>query len=164
MSANGITLKLDTKAMNALFPEGSEARIELQNAVKANVLEKVTLKCMTDDAKAEVRKIILNSEGNLKSLVQESLSTFFTSTKSWVHDLLANGTYTLNSVTRAELVQTMTSDMRAQIIKIATQTAEDILKDSAEIERFINSRVRTLVSEHLRKSVNSKIQKLLDEM
>src|ERR1035437_10000265 len=31
-----ITIKLDTPAMNTLFPEGSEARVELQKAVLAN--------------------------------------------------------------------------------------------------------------------------------
>ena len=33
-----IVIKLDTPAMNALFPEGSTARVELQSAVKAKVL------------------------------------------------------------------------------------------------------------------------------
>ena len=34
-------IQLDTKALESLFPEGSEARIELQNAVIANFAKKM---------------------------------------------------------------------------------------------------------------------------
>lgn len=36
----GTTVKLDTKAMEALFPEGSEARVELQQAVIQNFADR----------------------------------------------------------------------------------------------------------------------------
>lgn len=35
-----ITIKLDTPAMNALFPEGSTARVELQSAVLAEIVSR----------------------------------------------------------------------------------------------------------------------------
>ena len=35
-----IVIKLDTPAMNALFPEGSTARVELQSAVLAEIIKK----------------------------------------------------------------------------------------------------------------------------
>ena len=38
---NIMKIQLDTNAMNALFPEGSEARVELQAAVIANFATRI---------------------------------------------------------------------------------------------------------------------------
>lgn len=55
-----IELKLDTNAVLSLFPEGSEARLDLQRAVVANVVKLVVdrdIKAVTKTVEYEVRKI-----------------------------------------------------------------------------------------------------------
>ncbi|MGL5308206.1 MAG: hypothetical protein ACRC9Y_19130, partial [Aeromonas veronii] len=49
-------LQLDTKAMEALFPEGSEARVELQRAVIANFAKRVKDEHIDGLVKQEVYK------------------------------------------------------------------------------------------------------------
>lgn len=58
-------IKLDTQAMNALFPEGSTARVDLQSAVIANLVSQLNIKYVkvlsaeiTEAVKAEARKAV----------------------------------------------------------------------------------------------------------
>ena len=75
-----IDLKLDTNAVMSLFPEGSEARLKLQSAVIANVIERTTktphvdpeLKKMIDDGVAAAGKALMKE-------YLESQSIFFDS-------------------------------------------------------------------------------------
>lgn len=68
-----ITIKLDTPSMNALFPEGSEARVELQKAVLANFCASAlkpswlgaAVISAVELAKAEAIKTVLREMGAL---------------------------------------------------------------------------------------------------
>ena len=53
-------IKLDTNAMNALFPEGSEARVKLQTAVIANFTEKLFDKKLESIFKAKINDLQSN--------------------------------------------------------------------------------------------------------
>ncbi len=55
-------IQLDTKAMDALFPEGSEARVKLSNAVMQNMADKL-VKDFKETQLAVVAKEIANSNG-----------------------------------------------------------------------------------------------------
>lgn len=51
-------IQLDTKALEALFPEGSEFRVELQNAVIANFAKKMHDKRVSEDIKSEIYQAV----------------------------------------------------------------------------------------------------------
>lgn len=53
-----ITLKLDSSAMNTLFPEGSQARLDLARVVIVNTIEslnKKAISCLTNDILKEMQ-------------------------------------------------------------------------------------------------------------
>ncbi|MCY1204642.1 hypothetical protein D9M72_161740 [compost metagenome] len=63
---NAIKLQLNLEALNALFPEGSEARLDLQRNVVANMLERLALK--------DVKLLMDGAEQQAKKAVTETLS------------------------------------------------------------------------------------------
>lgn len=63
-------IQLDTKALESLFPEGSEARIELQNAVIKNFVNKAQFKNLD----LMVYDAIHNCDYEFKKFIRENLN------------------------------------------------------------------------------------------
>lgn len=72
-------VQLDTNAMNALFPEGSEARVQLQNAVIANFAGKIKDKYLNDEVVKAVRETVdfVGTEQKIASLIRSKLECEF---------------------------------------------------------------------------------------
>lgn len=49
-------IQIDTKALEALFPEGSEARVDLQNAVIANFAKKMQERHLGEEVRQEISR------------------------------------------------------------------------------------------------------------
>lgn len=62
---NKIVLRLNTDVVASLFPEGSQARVDLQQAVIAKVIERVVTK--------EIRHIDWNLEAQVKNVIAVKL-------------------------------------------------------------------------------------------
>ncbi|QBX32629.1 hypothetical protein Asfd1_3 [Aeromonas phage Asfd_1] len=60
-------IQLDTKALEALFPEGSEARVELQNAVIANFAKKMQEKHLEDVTRQQIHKAVRDAGVSMDS-------------------------------------------------------------------------------------------------
>lgn len=60
-------IQLDTKALEALFPEGSEARVELQNAVIANFAKKMQERHLGEEVRQEISKAVRDAGVSLDS-------------------------------------------------------------------------------------------------
>lgn len=73
-------LQIDTNAMLALFPEGSEARVELQNAVIANFARKMQDKYIDSSVQQVVRETInfVGTEKQIGQKIREELDKEFT--------------------------------------------------------------------------------------
>ena len=55
-----VQLKLDTGAVNALFPEGTQARVDLQQCVMMNIARANLSKAMRDDFAEKKRRTTLD--------------------------------------------------------------------------------------------------------
>ncbi len=64
-------LSLDATALNALFPEGTEARVELQQAVLGNFVKNMFSKSMPKEVKEYVEGIITEHRNMLDSAITE---------------------------------------------------------------------------------------------
>lgn len=66
-------IQLDTKALQTLFPEGSEARIDLQRAVVANMLRKSFRGDLSLALRDEIDRTALELRAEMKTLIQAEL-------------------------------------------------------------------------------------------
>lgn len=73
-------LQIDTNAMLALFPEGSEARVQLQNAVIANFARKMQDKYIDSNVQTVVRETVnfVGTEKQIGQKIREELDKEFT--------------------------------------------------------------------------------------
>lgn len=70
-------IQLDTHALEALFPEGSDARVELQSAVIANFARKIKDSQINDTVVKLVRTELGADSTNLESMVKNVLRNEF---------------------------------------------------------------------------------------
>ena len=66
-------IQLDTKALQTLFPEGSEARIDLQRAVVANMLRKSFTGDLDLTLRAEIGRSVSGLRTEMRQLIQTEL-------------------------------------------------------------------------------------------
>lgn len=60
-------IQLDTKALEALFPEGSEARVELQNAVIANFAKKMQERHLEGTTRQQIQEAVRDAGVSMDS-------------------------------------------------------------------------------------------------
>lgn len=70
-----VQLKLDVSALNALFPEGSTARVELERAVIASVTNRIGSKTLNAVVRNEIDRI--QDMSNVRKEVQRLLGEYF---------------------------------------------------------------------------------------
>lgn len=71
-------IQLDTHALEALFPEGSEARVELQNAVIANYARKMKDNFLDEEVRKLVKSVIGEVSGyDLERRVKSEIESQF---------------------------------------------------------------------------------------
>jgi hypothetical protein len=68
-----VTLKLDHEAIQALFPEGSEVRVQLQNHILSTAAKQFVKGALTDDMREYLRTLVAatTQELDYKALVAE---------------------------------------------------------------------------------------------
>lgn len=73
-------IQLDTKALESLFPEGSEARVELQNAAIANFAKKMQEKHLEDVTRDQIRTAVQEAGVSMDSysIVRDMLNKTIT--------------------------------------------------------------------------------------
>lgn len=119
-----VELKLDTAAVNALFPEGTQARVNLQQAVINNITSSILDKRANKDVQEQIR--IAAEEHGMKSslpvLVQTELRKYLTE-RGW------NNTSVRLQNTRAQEVRSL---VEAEVRGITHTLFEDIIKQCAD--------------------------------
>lgn len=79
-----VTIKLDSSAMNTLFPEGSQARIDLARAVIVNTIEsldKKAIACITNDVLKEMQPYFDIIDRTVREANREQIQIQFGSVK-----------------------------------------------------------------------------------
>lgn len=127
-----VELKLDTAAVNALFPEGTQARVDLQQAVINNITSNILGKRVSEETRVQIQNQAKDYllDQNLTSLVQKELESFMTK-RGW------NSPAALTSVRKSELqvlvnaeVKGLCANIFAEIVAECTENAKKDFSDA----------------------------------
>ncbi|UYL85020.1 hypothetical protein pEaSNUABM55_00247 [Erwinia phage pEa_SNUABM_55] len=126
-----VELKMDTAALNALFPEGTEARVALQQAVINNITKNLLSKHLNQDIKDQVAEAAkaLGLQYNFQELVQKELGTYL-DRRGWA------STYPLQESRKEELAKSI----RQQVSTVASSEFHALSKKitGEAVENFNN--------------------------
>jgi hypothetical protein len=139
-----ITLKLDTAAMEALFPAGSEARVELQRAVVANFIAAHIKPAMIG---AQVEAMVKAAK---EAAVKEALAELGI-TPAW------GGATTLSESFKAKLKEQAGDSIRANISKVVDEAATDVL---SKIDGRLKAAVDAKTDDEIRRVIRQRVEQL----
>lgn len=155
-----ISIKLDTHAVQSIFPAGSEARVELQQSVINNVVQELVLYNSKNKVKETVGKEISLVGARLpdvKPLVQEELRKFFT-TKGW-NDIECSTELSTRMKTAAQELATLTVNRKVQeLIDESMDTLQTKIKSMLD---YSEVKMEQLIEQSLTKKFNSALDKAI---
>lgn len=76
MSTNAV-IALTPEALNVLFPEGSQARVELQRAALAMAAKQFVKHALGDEAKAFLRQVVQEENNTTQRLLKDELAKHY---------------------------------------------------------------------------------------
>jgi hypothetical protein len=136
-------LKLDTAALQVLFPEGSEARVELQRACIVNLVANLAIK--------DIKLLDESMKAHAEVLVTNSLASLGIA-KSW------RGEFEL----RGHIGQKIQLEVAEKVNELVRQDVRDeVSRVKADLD--VKERVTAAVSAVIDAGVNDAIKKLVRE-
>lgn len=156
-----VELKLDTAAVNALFPEGTEARVALQQAVINNITSNILDKRINEDIREQVRNAAaaMGVNDNLQTKVQTEMRRYLVE-KGWNTrgKIQTSRLEEVKAIINQE-VQDTTYQIFEDLIKKCTEEAKTKFADG--MERKINYALSNAES-HFSSRLNEKFKGILD--
>lgn len=157
-----VELKLDTAAVNALFPEGTQARVDLQQAVINNVVTGILSKRIDEVLVKQIHTAVLDMglETSLRTLVQNELEAYLKK-RSWNtrSDLLTDISKTTVKAAVDQEVKNLSASLFDEIIKECTEKAKKTFSDG--MKRKIDYALENS-QEHFAARLNDKFKDVLD--
>jgi len=140
-----IELKLDTQSINTLFPEGSQARVNLQRAVIQNFADRII------KGKGGL-EVIAYLDRNLKPIVEDE-------TRNFMCQYMTQHSWTRTNSINADFAKLLAKEFKSQvndIVEQAKQDAASLIKNQlasmlTEIPKKIDSQVEQAVYQRGRK-------------
>lgn len=167
-------LQLDTKAMEALFPEGSEARVELQRAVIANFAKRVKIDHIDMQIRQEiVRETLgLTNPSELAVRMNHALKAEFDNLNSWgartslkdnsgIATAMRDYVSRLQSQLMCDLRKEHETMMKATIDFRVGTLVEQAKEELAKVEKELESRVRANISRQMNDIIKQELKKAL---
>ena len=128
-------IKLDTNALSALFPEGSEARVKLQDCVIANMADTL----LNKQHDRIISQVASKLEAHSKSLQNETNS------------MIANYDWGRAYSLKEETVKLITE----QVNYLTQESVKDLVKETVELDKtFVEDLVKTRTKWHYDNLVN----------
>lgn len=140
-----IEIKLDVAALNALFPEGSEARLNLQNGVMANFAYK-QFKMKADE---DVKEIIDQASKRVREEAEKQLSDMFRF--QW-------GIATLLDSARPKVAEAVRNEVNSMMHTETYKHMDTIKKMMDDAAARIPNLVQKLAVEEIEKKIRAEIQ------
>ncbi len=152
-----LVLKLNTPVLNALFPEGTAARVELQQAVVAEFARTVARQSMNDEAIAYLTQLgkDVASAANLEALVNQH----FERSGVWNQPMKIRGHSEIIK-TLATAAQTSYEDHLHDLIAEAATKACSAYEEKLEasVKYAVDKRVRSITAEMIQAKVNEAVK------
>lgn len=157
-----VELKLDTTAVNALFPEGTEARVALQQAVINNITNGIIGKQIPKDIRDMVDAAAKNMglDFNFQDMVQKELNSYMKN-RGWgssAKELQPTRKSELKSLVEAE-IRNIAHDSFEGIVKNCTEEAKKQFEDG--MERKIKYAL-SKTDAHFASRLNENFKQILD--
>lgn len=156
-----VEIKLDTAAVESLFPEGEQARVDLQQAVINNIVKRIIERTVSKSARDEITTTVKVECGmtNYSDLVKKELMTYLTS-NGW-------GTFTTSEVTTQKIREAVKSKVKDIADDYITTVIKDTLDKAMEnIYKSVDYRVGVALSQVedvIAKRLNSSFNAILDK-
>lgn len=154
-----ITLKIDTQALRTLFPEGSEARLELQKAVIMNVAREVGVS-QANAALGELRGIVEEAAKQAAySLTKEYLEQkghFFQSKTQLTNQLIIKIKEEMRQIVDGEIMDTLRK-VRDEFIQTQSPILQGQIAARVEVvtNHLIDKTVKEMVVEKFKAALQS---------
>ncbi|AHY25323.1 hypothetical protein PS2_076 [Serratia phage PS2] len=158
-------LQLDSSALDRLFPEGTEARVDLQQAVLQNIVNRNFIKMSDEKISAHVEQAVKAVElPDLNRKISDKLKSML-SNSGW--GSISSSTQTLKDRVRLHAQEEATKVLR-ETISDATETSSARLTEySKTLVADQERRIRKIVSEQLNQTVadvlNEKFEEFISE-
>lgn len=150
-----MTLKLNTPVLAALFPEGTEARVQLQQAVVAEFAKQTARQALNDEAKAYLAEL---SKQVANHFTLEQLTKEYFSRVHWNNPLsVSEGGQLYKAI--AELVEKMFDQRFYDLAQKAAEKATEgyLAKLESQVEYAVKTRVERLTTEAINKRVDAAV-------
>ena len=149
-------LKLNTPVLNVLFPEGTEARVQLQQAVLAEVSRTFVKNSLSADVQAYLRTLSneVSQEIDVKSVVQK----YFETSAAWNSTTkLKPGTGLVKAIATA--AENALSDQFYQTLndRIEAQVKEYTDRLDSRVEYAVKQRIDRLTTDAINARVNAAV-------
>lgn len=150
-----VSLKLDSDAVASLFPEGSQARIDLQSAVITNIASRY----LKDASNTQIQEAVAESLTDFKLVSDEAIKNvcndFAKSSYSWNNKLQIN----LLDSTRDEIRNAIIFGVNSEILSLITEQVAIESKKLVElIPEIVTKRMEVNLNCKIEKEVNSRLQ------
>ena len=163
-----IQLKLDTQALNNLFPEGTQARMDLQAAVIKNVVDSVIGKRVTEEIENMVIKhvnLMMPANHEIEKIVHKEFADYIQKRYAYsnVFEINSGGIRQIKELI-SEHVKKQCADLLDSIKLEAINDATKNLK--ADEEAFmarVTKNLEVTVRQEIVKRVNNEFPQIIDE-
>lgn len=162
-----VDIKLDSNALQALFPEGTEARVRLQSAVIQNYAQanlKGCTKQVKEEVMSEMRRMLGTKElhNAVVEQVREEISVYWKPAAGFgpVYQLTKEGRERIASCVSDQISAIIHENVRAKLNE-ATKTAEEIISRYAST--LTSERMEEMFERKLETRMNEFIKQMLDK-
>lgn len=162
-----IQLKLDTQAVNSLFPEGSQARLDLQAAIIKNVVDSAIGKKVSPEISGRISEEVEKQMGcmDIGQLVREHFKkyaenrwgyrTLIDANPGGVRELAAKVKETLKTECDS-IIQEIMNDIQKEAVK-------NLKNDESDFIQRVTKNLEATVRQSIVKQVNSDFPQIVDE-
>jgi hypothetical protein len=152
MSNNSLIIRLNPEALNSLFPEGSEARVQLQNSVLTQAAGQFVKGQLTPEVKEFLTAAVAKVAAHID--LEQHIAAAFARKNGWTSDLQVKDGSNMAQAIAERVKQEFESKHSERVDALVKHRASLILDDlDARIERSINAEVIRVADQRINERV-----------
>lgn len=152
-----LTIKLDTNAVRSLFPEGSDARVELQRAVMANIAKDIGRSVGVDHALMAELQAVAERAG------KQAMDDYIAKKGTWL-----DPQYALTDQIRARVTKLVREQMDGEIRSVVLgelKAIEDKILDriTKQLNEYADHNMSKITETYIQQAVRNRFSAALDQ-
>lgn len=163
-----IQLKLDTQALNNLFPEGTQARMDLQAAVIKNVVDSVIGKRVTEEIENMVIKhvnLMMPANHEIEKIVHKEFADYIQKRYAYsdVFDINSGGIRQIKELITKNVKQQCADLLDSIKLEAINDATKNLKADEEAFMARVTKNLEATVRQEIVKRVNSEFPQIIDE-